>query len=122
MSDITLEKLHDSVEKIAQYLVNEVPRKSEVASKDDLNAVRQELNEVKQELKRDLGVMRQELKTDIHELREDVQDIKGNINIILDGMDAEVKQLDIIRTEQVAFQSGLSRAEKRVEKIENKVF
>jgi hypothetical protein len=62
--------------------------------------------------------VRDELKTDINELREDVQNIKGNLNIILDGMDKQTQQLDIIRTEQVAFNHGFNRLEKRVEKLE----
>ncbi len=85
MLKITLEKTHELLEKLAGYVMNEVPRKNEVASKDELIAIRDEL------------------KTDINELREDVQEVKGNVNSILDGMDKQAKQLDIIRTEQAAF-------------------
>ena len=100
MSEITLEKTHSLLEKLADYVMNELARKNDVASKDELIAVKDEL------------------KTDINELREDVQNIKGNLNIILDGMDKQAQQLDIIRTEQAAFNHGLNRLEKRVEKLE----
>ena len=39
---------------------------------------------------------------------------------MLYGMDAQVKQLDIIRTEQVAFNSAFSRLEKRATNLEEK--
>ena len=100
MSEITPQKTHALLEKLAEYVMNEVPRKSEVASKDEL-----------------IGV-RDELKTDINELQEDVQNIKGKLNIILDGMDKQTQQLDRIRTEQAAFNHGVNRLEKQVEKLE----
>ena len=36
LGEVTLETLNNSVEKIAQYLATEVPRRSEVATKEDL--------------------------------------------------------------------------------------
>jgi methyl-accepting chemotaxis protein len=100
MSEITPEKTHQLLEKLADYVMNEVPKKSEVASKEELGAVRQEL------------------KTDSDELRQDMQNIKGSLNTLLDGMDKQVQQLDMIRTEQVSFNQAFKRVETRVEKLE----
>ncbi|NIA12271.1 MAG: hypothetical protein GWP10_21770 [Nitrospiraceae bacterium] len=46
---------------------------------------------------------------------------KRDIRLILDGMDAQAKQLDIIRTEQVATNAGLLRHEKRIRALEEKL-
>ncbi len=45
---------------------------------------------------------------------------KNNIRAILNGMDAQAKQLDIIRTEQVATNSALQWHEKRIMVLEEK--
>ncbi|NQT27555.1 hypothetical protein HQ585_19530 [candidate division KSB1 bacterium] len=110
MSEIIPEKTHQLLEKLADYVMTEVPRKSEVASKDELGAVKQEL-----------GAVKQELKTDINELHEDVRDTKRNVKLILDGMDSQIKEGEILKTEQIAIKSGLKRVEKRVDVLEKKV-
>ena len=46
---------------------------------------------------------------------------KRDIQLILDGMDAQAKQLDIIRTEQAATNAALLRHEKRITALEEKV-
>jgi polyhydroxyalkanoate synthesis regulator phasin len=97
MSEITIEKTHKLLEKLADYVMNEVPTKKELlVVKNDVSLVTEGVNE----------------------LREDVQNIKGSLNIILDGMDGQAQQLNIIRTEQAAFNHGFNRLEERVEKLE----
>ena len=46
---------------------------------------------------------------------------KKDIQKILDGQDAMVNQLDIIRTEQYAFNAAFKRIEKRVEVLESAI-
>jgi len=75
MADITIEKTHDLLEKLAEYVMNEVPT-------------------------------RREMNARFERLETDVQETKENVRLILNGMGAQAKQLDIIRTEQVAFNSA----------------
>ena len=46
---------------------------------------------------------------------------KQDIQLILDGMDTQAKQLDIIRTEQMATNAALLRHEKRITSLEEKI-
>ena len=100
MADITIEKTHDLLEKLAEYVMNEVP-------------TRREMNELptKHEMYEAL-----EKKAD----KKDVEKIKQGINTLLNGMDAQAKQLDIIRTEQVTTNAALQRHEKRITSLEEK--
>ena len=92
MSDITLEKTHALLEKLAEDVMNEVATKRELALKAD--------------------------KIDMEEVKHGVVKLDKKMNRMLDGMDAQVKQLDIIRTEQIAFNSAFNRRseERRVGK------
>ena len=89
MTEITLEKIHALLEKLADYTMSELPTRKEMDEKLDQKAD----------------------KKDVDEIRQDLQ-------IIINGMDKQVQQLDIIRTEQVAFDQAFNRLEKRVEKLE----
>ena len=93
MSEITPEKTHQLLEKLAEYVMNEVPRKSEVATKQEMNV---RFDQVENRLDR----------------------VESNVNLILDGMDTQVKEQEILKTEQVAIKSGLRRVEKRVDNLE----
>ena len=101
MSDITLEKTHALLKKLAEYVMNEVATKKELVQKADKN---------------DFIVLKQ----DVDEIRQDVKENKKKLNIIIDGMDTQIKQLDIIRTEQVATNVALQRHEKRITVLEEK--
>ncbi len=87
MAEINLEKVHDLLERLAEYVMNKVATKRELAQKADKN---------------DFIVLKQ----DVDEIRQDVKENKVKLNTIIDGMDAQAKQLDIIRTEQTAFHSA----------------
>ena len=104
MSDITLEKTHKLLEKLAEHVVNKVPTREEIITKEEFSKA---INYLHRELDK---------KAD----KKDVEKIKQGINTLLEGMDAQVKQLDIIRTEQVAFHSAFNRIEKRVTNWEEK--
>ena len=95
MSEPNLKKTHELLEKLAVYVMNEVPKKGEVPTK-------QEMNE---------GFQRVE---------KEINEVKHNVNRILEGMDSQAKQAEILKTEQAAIKSGLSRVERRVDVIESK--
>jgi hypothetical protein len=102
MSEITHEKTHSLLEKLAVYVMNEVPRKEEVPTKHDLNVAIQAIQTALDQ------------KAD----KKDVEKLEGKVDTLIDGMDKQAQQLDIIRTEQLAFNHGFNRLEKRVEKLE----
>ena len=99
MPEISLEKTYALLEKLTEYVMNEVPKKSEVPTKDEMNAR--------------FALMEQRLER-LELEKADKKDIETIINIL----DKQTKQLDIIRTEQVAFDHAFSRLEKRVEILE----
>ena len=120
MPEPTLKKTHELLEKLVAYVMNEAPTKSEV---DKLAAY--VMNEVptKNEIEKRFLQLERELerkagKEDLFMVKDDLSNVKENVRVILNGMDGMVKSLDIIRTEQAAFISGLRRVEKRVEKLE----
>ena len=104
MSDSTPEKTHALLEKLAEYVMNEVP-------------TRQEVNARFARLEGELQIT----KEDVQEIKMDLQETRKNIGLILDGMDAQAKQLDIIRTEQAATNAAILRHEKRITAVEEKV-
>ena len=98
MAEINLEKVHSLLEKLAEYVMNEVPTNRKVDAR--FEQVERRFEKIEKEL---------ESKAD-----------KKDIQLILNGMDAQAKQLDIIRTEQVATNAALQRHEKRITALENK--
>ena len=103
MTDHKLNKTHELLEKLANYVMNEVPTKKEVDER-----FRQIENELDQKAD----------KKDLFVIQEDLLLLKENVALIINGMDAVSKNLDDMRIEQKAFISGLQRLEDRVEKLE----
>jgi len=97
MSEITPEKTHKLLEKLAEHVMNNVPTKKEMNAR---------FEQVDRRLDR---------------VESDVKETKRDVKLILDGMDAQVKDTEILKTEQVAIKSGLKRVEKRVDVLEKKV-
>ena len=134
MTKITLEKTHSLLEKLTNYVMNDVPKKNETDKLADYVMrelpTRQEvdgkidklaeyvMNEVptKKELNHSLKTL--QIVLDQKADKKDVDEIRQDLQIIINGMDKQVQQLDIIRTEQVAFDQAFNRLEKRVEKLE----
>ena len=103
MAEINLEKVHNLLEKLAEYVMNEVPTNRKVDARfEKMNA------------------RFVQMESEFRETKEDVQETKENVRLILNGMDAQAKQLDIIRTEQVATNAALQRHEKRITALEEK--
>jgi len=103
MEKITLEKMHALLEKLAEYVMNEVPRKDDVPTKNELN---EKIWQLQQAI---------DQKAD----KKDVEMLQNDLRKLLDGQDDMIKQLDIIRTEQYAFNAAFKRVEKRVEVLES---
>ena len=95
MNKITLEKTHALLEKLAEFVMNEVSTKQETNKR--FEQLEQRLEKTEQQ------------KAD-----------KTDVRKILDGLDSQAKQLDIIRTEQTATLHVINRIEKRVANLEEK--
>ena len=78
MTEPTLKKTHDLLEKLAEYVMNEVPTKRYVDKRFDC-------------------------------LEKDVKETKEDVKLILEGMNAQVKQTEILQIEQVAIKFGLKK-------------
>jgi len=102
VSDITPEKTHALLEKLAEYVMDKIPtiekKFDQKANKSDFAGLAQRADEIQQHIKEN----------------------KQKLNIIIDGLDAQAKQLDIIRTEQAATNAALLRHEKRISALEEK--
>ena len=109
MPEITLEKSHALLKKLAEYVMNEVPRKSEVPTKQEMNERFEQMDSRFERMARVLAD-----KAD----KKDVEKIHQKLNKLLEGMDSQVTQLDIIRTEQYATSATLDRHEKRLDVLE----
>ena len=123
MAEPTLKKTHELLEKLAEYVMHEVPTKREMEGRfQELNTeMEKRFQQIECELerkadKKELIFVQEELSG----VKEDLSTLKENVGMILNGMDGMVKRLDVIQTEQSAFISGLRRVEKRVETLEKK--
>ncbi len=96
MSKITPEKTHALLEKMASYVMNEVPTKKEMNQRFEQVDVR------------------------FNRVENDLLETKQGVKSILNGMDNTVKDMEILRTEQIAIHSGLRRMENRVGGLEKR--
>ena len=144
MSEITLEKSHALLKKLAEYVMNEAPRKSEVPTKQEMNErfeqvdarfaqvderfaqvderfaqvderfaqVDERFEQVDERFERMARVLAD--KAD----KKDIEVVQQKLDKLLEGMDSQIMQLDIIRTEQYATSATLDRHEQRLEKLE----
>jgi len=142
MEEITPEKNYTLLLELTEYVKNNVATKQEVDYKigkldDKVGKLDDKVGKLDDKVgKLDDKVGKLDDKTGILEERLDrltdyvlreIPDIKKqleekadkkDIQKILDGQDAMVNQLDIIRTEQYAFNAAFRRIEKRVEVLE----
>ena len=112
MPEITLEKSHALLKKLAEYVMNEVPRKSEVPTKKEMNARFEQVDARFERMARVLAD-----KAD----KKDIERIQQKLDKLLEGMDSQAGQLDIIRTEQYATSATLDRHEQRLDVLETKI-
>ena len=104
MPDITLETTHALLEKLANYVMTQVPTRNEL--QHGLNELRQEMDGFRQEMMAQLA-----LKAD-----------KSDVQRIIEGMDAQAQQLDILRVEMKAVSGTLDVHEKRLGSLEEHNF
>ena len=153
MAEITLEKNHALLEKLAEYVMNEVSTKqevdekigkvdtkidklaeyvlNEVATKKEVDEKFQKVDENFQKVDENFqkvdgkfqkvydAIWNVKEELDQKADKKDVEMLKNNLRELLDGQDAMVNQLDIIRTEQYAFNAAFTRLEERVESLES---
>ena len=118
MAEPTLKKTHELLEKLVEYVMNEIPKKSEVMTKRELEKRFQQIEcELERKADRKDSIIVQE---ELSVVKKDLPTLKENVGLILNDMDGMAKSLDDIRTEQKAFISGLRRVEKRLEVLEKK--
>jgi chromosome segregation ATPase len=143
MSEITPEKTHQLLERLADYVMTEVSTKTEVNQKisqvdekidklaDYVMAevstkaeVNQKISQVDEKIDQLANYVMNEVPTKreiderLERVEKDIGEVKQNVNLILEGMDAQAKQVEILKTKQTAFNHGFSRLEERVEKLE----
>jgi len=110
------------LEKLAAYVMTEVPRRDEVPTRSELEKLAAYvMTEVPTKREVESRFRRIEHELEQKADKKDLEIVKENVQTILNGMDSMVKNLDVIRTEQKAFISGLRRLEKRVETLEKKM-
>ena len=109
MSKITPEDTHALVEKLIEYVMNEVPTNKVINEKFE------QVDKKFEQLNKRLEII-EDQKAD----KKDIEELKGKVNLIISGMDKQAQQLDNIRTEQVATNSALLRHEERITALEAK--
>jgi len=119
MAEITLEKTHALLEKLTEYVMNEVPRKDDVPTKKEVDEKFQKVDNKFEKVYDAIWNVKEEL--DQKADKKDMEMLRNDLRQLLDGQDAMVNQLDIIRTEQYAFNSAFKRIEKRVEVLESEI-
>jgi hypothetical protein len=95
VSEITLEKLHTLLQSLAEYVMTNVATRQELEQKAD---------------KYDVLM----IKNSVDENKKTIVRLENKVDLLVDGMDAQAKQLDIIRTEQAAFTRAIDRHEERI--------
>jgi peptidoglycan hydrolase CwlO-like protein len=125
MSTITLEKSHALLTKLAEYVMNELPKMDAKLSK--LDARMDQLDARMDQL--DTRMDRFDTRIDHFEARleqkadkQDLKRIEDKIDMLLEGMDAQAGQLDFLRTEMAAVSKTLDVHNERLGKLEQHNF
>ncbi|MBN1560792.1 hypothetical protein JW998_11115 [candidate division KSB1 bacterium] len=145
MAEITLEKTHALLERLAEYVMTELPAiKQDVAVlKHDVAVLKQDVAVLKQDvagLKQDVSGIKGELakkadKEDVMRIylqlskaldqkadKKDVERLQSQFHLLLEGMDNMAKELDIHRTERVAISKTLDIYNDRLGALEEHNF
>ena len=102
MNKITLETTFSLLEKLAEYVMTEVPTRREMDQRFDRMTL--QLDRLQQE------------KAD----KADVIEIKQQLNLLVTSVDKLAGEVQISRTEQKAFDAAFRRLEKRIDDLEDK--
>ena len=101
--DQKINQVDTKIDKLADYVMNEVPRKDEVPSKAEFQSLAGKVGS---------------LEDKVNSIESKTDALGEKVDTLIDGMDRQAQQLEIIRTEQTAFNHGFNRLEERVEKLE----
>ena len=128
MTEITPEKTHALLEKLAEYVMAEFPKFEQEIEllKDDVNVLKQDVATLKQDvasLKRDVGALSQDVDGIKQELARkadkfELEHLQIKVDLLLEKQDAQSKQLDIMRAEQHVFAKTFELHHKRLERLE----
>ncbi|MDZ7721939.1 MAG: hypothetical protein U5R06_03690 [candidate division KSB1 bacterium] len=100
MTNITLKETHDLLEKLADYVMNEVPTRRELDKRfSNVNKRLEGLEQVKAE-------------------KSELKRVDRKADMLLEPQDGMVKSLDIIQTEIKAISRTLDNHEKRLADLE----
>ena len=128
MAEITLEKLHTMLEGFVEHVMNTMPTKQEMNERfgavdarfEQIDARLEKVDARFEKVEESMLLMKVDVQQRFGQVEEDMRKVKMDLATILNGMDAEAKQLDIIRTEQAAFAHSFNRVEKRITALEGK--
>jgi len=121
MAEITLEKLHTMLEGFVEHVMNTMPTKQEMNERfGAVDARFEQIDARFEKVEESMLLMKVDVQQRFGQVEEDMRKVKMDLATILNGMDAEAKQLDIIRTEQAAFAHSFNRVEKRITALEGK--
>jgi chromosome segregation ATPase len=129
MSEITPEKTYQLLEKLAEYVMTEVSTKTEVNQK--ITQVDEKIDKLAVYVMNEVPTKREmnarfeqvdrrfeQIDQQFDRIEQRFDRVENDVKLILDGMDIQVKDIEILKTEQTAMKSGLGRIEKRVKKLE----
>lgn len=107
MSEITLEKTHALLEKLAAYVMTELPTRKELDEKLALKTDKTDLNRLERR---------------VDQLDQKVERIDRNVGLILEGMDAMAQEQEINRMERTAVSKTLDVYNVRLGDLEEHAF
>ena len=114
MPDTTLENTHALLEKLANYVMSELPTRTEMDEKLAQKADKADLFLLDSRVS--------QLDEKINYLDGKLNRIVEKMNLILNGMDAQAQQLDILSTDMKAISGTLDLHEERLGSLEEHTF
>ena len=140
MEKATPEQTHALLEKLAEYVMTEIPAikekldkkvdKADMQQKADKSDLQQLATKADLQQKADKSDLQQKAdkadllrlaeKTDV--LQKDVERIDNKVDMIIEVLDAQTQQLDIIRTDMKAIGGTLDLHERRLSDLEQRTF
>jgi len=110
MSEITLEKTHALLEKLAEYVMNEVPTRKEVNER--FGQIDKRFEQIDKRF--------EQIDKRFEKIEERFSQIDKRFEKIEEQIEQILKQLDLIRTEQRVFSQTFELHHKRLEVLEEK--
>ena len=122
MGKVTLDQTHALLEKLAEYVMTEIPaikeKLDQKADKADLLQKADKADLQQKADKIDLVLLSDKMDS----LQKNAERLDNKIDMILEGMDAQTQQLDIIRIDMKAMGGTLDMHERRLGNLEERTF